>query len=63
MKRNTQTASILSTKSTNRRRALRQRLQGVESLEPRMLMAASIGDYVWNDLNFDGIQNEGPSEP
>ncbi len=25
-------------------------------------MAVSIGDYVWNDLNFDGLQNEDASE-
>lgn len=62
MKRQTRFASILSTKSTDRRRTLRQRLRGVESLEPRTLMAVSIGDYVWNDLNFDGLQNESPSE-
>ena len=62
MKQDIQTASLFSTKSTHRRRALRQRLRGVESLEPRWLMAVSLGDYVWNDSNFDGIQNEGASE-
>ena len=62
MKRQTQTAIAFTTKSTNRRRALRQRLRGVEALEPRWLMAVSIGDYVGNDSNCDGIQNEAPSE-
>ena len=62
MKRKTQTSSVIATKSTIGRRALRQRLRGVEPLEPRLLMAVSIGDYVWNDLDFDGIQNEAASE-
>ncbi len=62
MKRKTQTSSVFATKSTIGRRALRQRLRGVEPLEPRLLMAVSIGDYVWNDLDFDGIQNEAASE-
>ena len=62
MKRKTQTTGEFATRPTIRRRALRQRLRGVESLEPRLLMAVSIGDYVWNDLDFDGIQNEAASE-
>ncbi|MDX1926069.1 MAG: SdrD B-like domain-containing protein [Pirellulaceae bacterium] len=62
MTRQTRTRSIFSAKSTDRRRFLRQRLRRVETLESRTLMAVSIGDYVWNDVNFDGIQNEGPSE-
>ena len=62
MKRKTQTTGEFATRPTIRRRALRQRLRGVESLEPRLLMAVSVGDYVWNDLDFDGIQNEAASE-
>lgn len=62
MNQSTQTASVFSRKPASRRRVLRQSLRGVESLEPRTLMAVSIGDYVWNDLNADGIQNESPSD-
>ncbi len=62
MNRHTQTTRPSFNRLPSRHRALRQRLRGVESLEPRMLMAVSIGDYVWNDLNFDGVQNESPSD-
>ena len=47
-----------STATVKTRKTSRNRLRGVESLEMRRLMAADIGNYIWEDLNADGIQNE-----
>lgn len=61
MQQRLRTNNGLFHKSSLRRRNLRQRLRGLESLEPRWLMAVNIGDYVWFDANQDGTQNEAAS--